>query len=329
VSVETNSDSVTAYGTRETVVTDRKFQVQASLDGEMQEHADAHADPVEMVPCKISTQSWYDLDLQVGDTVTLSNETTGIDGSYRIKKASIDLVYTNLDITNIVPRLSSEIQNIRRQMHVDSSYMQGQTVPLNFSNMDNVQSGYPLKLNIHIPSKTKAINAFYLSFDMELYRAFVATTTGESAHDHGFEIPDHSHSLGLWPYNSGYDTYLIGIQARGGAIGNVLTVDSGSPAAGTTEDGGYIADTTTAGSEHTHTPEFGIMEDVDNSPSISIKIDGTDRTSALGGPWTTDQLEIDITAYIQTTGKHIVELLSTQKARIQGDVWGQVFIQSD
>jgi hypothetical protein len=327
LSSKTNSTSVSTYGEREVTMVDRRFQDQDSLDDETQEHADGHSTPTETISTEITTWAWYDKALEVGDTVTVINEETGINGSYRIKRADIGVVVTKLDLANIVPRLTSDLQSVQRDLKINASYMQGQTVPLNFSNMDNVQSGYPLTLNIHVPSKTKAINAFYLSFDLMLYRAFVATTAGESTHTHGFEIEAHRHSLGLWNDSESYDTYVLGMEDRGSW--NAMVLASGGPSAATSENGGALSTTTATGSEHTHAPEFGIMEDSDNSPSISIKIDNIDRTSALGGPWTADQLEIDITPYIQSTGKHSVELLSTQPARIQADAWGQVFIQSD
>lgn len=326
-SSQTNSASITSYGAREVSKIDRRFQNQTSLDEEMQEHADAHADPVENINCTITTWEWYDTGLDIGDTITIVDDTTGINGSYRIKRAEIGVVTTRLDVTNIIPRLSSEFQDIKRQLHIDGGYMQGQTVPLNFSTMDNVQSSFPLKLNMHIPDKTVAINACYISFDLEAFRAFSATTTGESAHTHEVTIAAHTHPLNMWNYSESYDTYLVGMEDRGGG-GKVMAEAVGGPSAATSESGGSSTPTSAAGSEHTHTPEYGIMEDGDNSPSITIEINSIDRTSALGGPWTTDQEEIDITAYIQSTGKHTIELLSTQRTRIQADVWAQVFIQS-
>jgi hypothetical protein len=325
-SIKTNADSVTTYGEREIVVIDRKFQEQTALDDEMQEYADAHAEPIEEIPCKISTWEWYNLDLEIGDSVTLYNENTGINGSYRIKKSTIGTIYTTLDITNTIPRLSTELQNIRRDLKVNGGYMQGQTVPLNFSNMDNVQNGFPLKMNIVIPAKTKAINAFYISFDLERYRAFVATTSGESSHNHNVTIPGHEHNLTIFtPWDDTNNVYLMGTTIKGS--GQLEAFGGAGGTATSTKDEDIVA--SASGSFHDHEAEFGIMEDSDNSPSISIEIDSVDKTAELGGPWTTDQLEIDITPHIQTTGKHVIQLLSDQPARLQANVWGQVFIQSD
>lgn len=345
---KSNTSSVSTYGAREVLFTDRRYTIQASLDGEAQEYADSHAGPKEEISCSMATAIYYEYDLAPGDSITIQDEATGTDGEYRIRKATVSPSTIELELSNVSRKISSEIQALKRQVQVDGSYMQGQTVPLNFSNMDNVESGYPLKLNIHVPAKTKAINAFFLSFDIEKYRAFVSTTSDESDHTHGFSIshhthsvsiPAHAHSLGLWKQFDTNPIYPVGVQSVGGNNLLVVADDPGVTAAATSEDGGAVSvtsssggatsSTSAAGSKHTHTPRYGIMEDADNNPSISIKIDGTDHTSALGGPWTCDQLELDITEYIQTTGKHTIELLSTARARLQADAWGQVFIQSD
>ena len=52
--VKTNAASITAYGTRAINKIDRRFQVQASLDNEMQEFADNHANPVQKITAEIS-----------------------------------------------------------------------------------------------------------------------------------------------------------------------------------------------------------------------------------------------------------------------------------
>lgn len=53
---------------------------------------------------------------------------------------------------------------------------------------------------------------------------------------------------------------------------------------------------------HTHTLSYGIYQEATpGSPSIGVVINGTDRTSALGGPWNTGQT-LDITPYLTTGG---------------------------
>jgi len=381
--VKTNAASVATYNSREVRKIDRRFMKQAALDDEMQEHVDTHSNPVESIPCSITTADWYGLGLSVGDTVTISDETTGIDGTYRIKRATITPVITVIEITNTVARLTSEIQDIKRQLYIDGGYMQGQTVPLNYSNMDNVQDGFPLKLNLHIPNKTVAINAAYISFDIELFRAYSTASSEESAHKHEFIIKTYHwddivtnlsgaidntvttinvvstadfHTWGTIyidneaiTYNSKTPTsFTECMRGTGGTVAaahlDAAMVDGPSFMLGGFYDdlgipaikmGGFGNDsplkneTSEAGSAHTHVPNYGIMENTDNTPNISILIDTIDRTVALGGPWTVDVEELDITNYIQSTGKHTIELLSSKLGRLTADIWLQVFIQSD
>lgn len=54
---------------------------------------------------------------------------------------------------------------------------------------------------------------------------------------------------------------------------------------------------------HTHsvTLTYGIFEQAYSNPGLSVSINGTDRTAALGGPWNAGPLELDITNYLRET----------------------------
>lgn len=310
-----NSASETEHDTREYQFTDRRYTNTTTLEDEAQEIADMNANPASSVSCKIPTHVWFTQNFEIGDTITLDDPEIGLSqGSYRVHKATISNVETKLTVANVAPSMRSQIQAAQKQLKVDGSYMQGQTVPINFSNMDNVADGFPLVLTLHIPQKTKAINAFYLSFDLALFRGWTGTTENESSHTHEFQLRSYT-----WDEDTDNDIYLMG------AFDDDMVMKVGTAGQNST----FKSEVTNSGSSHNHGVSFGIEEDVDHSPNISIKINGTDRTSELGGPWAVDQLEIDITQYIQTTGKHTIELVSDNKTRIHADAWGQVFIQSD
>jgi len=80
------------------------------------------------------------------------------------------------------------------------------------------------------------------------------------------------------------------------------------------------------GSTHTHDMTYDIYEQSYSSPSISIKIDGVDRTSDLGGPFTAEGKVLDITNYVTTPGLHLVEIIPNQLMRITGHVFGRCII---
>ena len=67
----------------------------------------------------------------------------------------------------------------------------------------------------------------------------------------------------------------------------------------------------------------------DNVP-VYIKVDGTDRTTALGGPWSgTEVTDLNIASYITLGGYHTVQLSpsGTSPRKITVDGWAQVYIK--
>jgi len=79
-------------------------------------------------------------------------------------------------------------------------------------------------------------------------------------------------------------------------------------------------------SAHTHGMVYDIYEQSYTNPEISIKIDGTDYTAELGGPFTAEGKILDITPYITTAGMHCVELIPNQLIRITGQIFGRVIV---
>ena len=319
--VKSNTASVTAYSAREISKIDRRFQKQASLDNEMQEHADAHAEPVETVPCEISTWDWYDLDLETGDTVTLKDEITGIDGSYRIKKANIGAAYTQLDITNIVPRLTSEIQAIFRQLHIDGGYMQGATNIWQTSHGKNVSNAVPIKLKIFIPSDAVYINSVKLSYAVLDFEKYTGVTAGGSAHTHDIDID---------AISGGNDIGWIGVQTIGAenkfvAGQNVSNIKSNNTEA-----------------SHNHTVNPNLSTTAADCNDIAVAIDTTDKTAELeaiyGTLSTVEDSDLEIKDYLSNPAAgnwHTVTITPngtgspTGMCYIMAHLSIQVFIQSD
>ena len=82
--------------------------------------------------------------------------------------------------------------------------------------------------------------------------------------------------------------------------------------------------------DHTHDIEYGIYEDTDASPpNVDVWIDGTNRTTELGGSFATGTHEVDITKFVTTTGWHTIEFkVSSELRRILASCHIQIFIQS-
>ncbi|MHA1408822.1 MAG: hypothetical protein ACTSQY_00640 [Candidatus Odinarchaeia archaeon] len=82
---------------------------------------------------------------------------------------------------------------------------------------------------------------------------------------------------------------------------------------------------------HSHDIDADIYEvSAPASPSIKIKIDGTDQTTALGGPWSSDVSDLDITTYISGSGSHNIILYdsNTELIRIRAVLYSEFFIRS-
>jgi len=72
--------------------------------------------------------------------------------------------------------------------------------------------------------------------------------------------------------------------------------------------------------------QFTTCEQTYNSPSISIKINGTDRTTALGGPWTSNQNNIDIADYLEIGEWNTIELIPNQLLKLNVSVIATVVV---
>jgi len=72
-------------------------------------------------------------------------------------------------------------------------------------------------------------------------------------------------------------------------------------------------------SDHTHTAVYGIYKGT-SATGVTVTINGVDRTAALGGGtgFTTDQTDLDITAYVTyPEAENTITLTSTQLGRIR------------
>ena len=82
---------------------------------------------------------------------------------------------------------------------------------------------------------------------------------------------------------------------------------------------------TTSGTSSTIYTQSGALQEV------NIKVDGTDRTSALGGPWSGNSVsDLDVSSYITLGGYHTIDLCTsgTSVRRISANGWAQVYVPS-
>jgi hypothetical protein len=78
-------------------------------------------------------------------------------------------------------------------------------------------------------------------------------------------------------------------------------------------------------SNHTHSLIFGIYEGI--APSdITIKLDGVDLTSSLGGAFNENKNDLILSNYVTTHGWHILEIGSSTLGRINASLFIQLFM---
>lgn len=91
----------------------------------------------------------------------------------------------------------------------------------------------------------------------------------------------------------------------------------------------HPGETAASSGSHTHNVTYGYFPDSTTPDEISVEIDGTDRTAALGGPWAVGggavEVELDISAYLEDQdvlrGTHTI---SFSCAADQGEIEAEV-----
>jgi hypothetical protein len=161
-------------------------------------------------------------------------------------------------------------------------------------------------------SAVLVINRSLLSFSLKPFRASSQSTSGaSSASSSGTQSAAHAHFLQL---SQEAATPSSGALFWNGTDG-ILT-DKGANAVLNQPITANQNNDHTHGIPHTHAvnaPDG--LYDVGMAQGVHVFVDGTDRTTALGGPWgvgaALDVPDLDISAYITTTGWHEIQLSST------------------
>ncbi len=144
--------------------------------------------------------------------------------------------------------------------------------------------------------------------NIECNEADVIYTYGEhEGHSHGMDhthsIPGHSHGM-EHTHTIGSHTHKVDVPSHSHGMAHTHTVP-----------------------DHTHPLEFGIYEGTTSS-KVTVKINGVDRTSALGGGtgFDVDKDNLDITPYLQVGQWNVIELGSSTLGRIDSTVFIQALM---
>lgn len=249
------------------------------------------------------------------------------------------------DLTGVLARLYEPAELDRLAMALGGGTFPGLGNGINdtMPNQDSVAPGFPLNLFFVVPKNQVKQRSVRLSFQPGAFRTYF---TAGAAHSHGGDTVQtlsisvdtgigHRHKLftaasgppnptaGPFNYqNAAGTTKLVGLQAD--AVEDIWSnVNSDATVAG-----GSTGHTHT-NVAHTHTPgttgtsnaggSGGVSEST-NPDSMGVLVDGVDVTTALGGPFSAAQADVDITPFVAPgIGIHTVQITTaTQLGRISG-----------
>jgi hypothetical protein len=229
---------------------------------------------------------------------------------------------------------------------------------------DNVDANNPLVLNIYLPAETREIKRALLRFKLQAFRAYetgaasggrtsktsssylgeVVTSstqpstvqssagsiwnygttyvpepmTTEGGHNHG--IPDGTALMTadggtVWFAQSGYHTHAIDTDHN-----HNVTIPSHNHTVNIPSHS-HTVDIP----NHSHGLVFGIYTST-RASNITIKINGVDRTSILGGPFTVDQNSLDIKQYLSIGQWNTIEIGSSTLGRVDASLFIQTLL---
>jgi hypothetical protein len=189
---------------------------------------------------------------------------------------------------------------------------------------DNCDGTHALNIRYVIPSNCQRIVAARLSFHLTAFRDY---DTGVS----GVTTPAGIHYHTWVTSGSGTLNWTLGMDSGGSpkiggaALPPPYGYQTGTDVAtGSAQNSAFTTiDVAGGGHTHTFTPSLtrGVFEGT-TATGVTVKFDGSDKTGALGGGsgFTTDQVELDVTQYIQRSPDrlyHTIALTPSGLGRIE------------
>lgn len=199
-----------------------------------------------------------------------------------------------------------------------------------FAFPDDCDATHPWNCDFPLPSNFQTMLSARLTWKLRAYRTYSTLTLANT----GNASVDHTHGMGH-THSHSHTWHITGASGLGTA--DMLALPSPFTAVesnnsvnqdiGTTTDATASSAANTGGQSQTHvhsvsgTTTLGIQEDTPPvAPAITVTIDGTDQTAALGGPFNTDEIELDIRRFVgKAAGAlHLVSLQPNQRCRVHG-----------
>ena len=201
-----------------------------------------------------------------------------------------------------------------------------------FPNWDNNDGTHPLNIRYVIPNNVQRLVGARLSFHLAAFRSYetgvASTTTGASSNASAAAQP-HVH---FWSSaGSGGITSNVGLTNAAALVGATLAFGKqtstelfpatvGASVDTAVEGQSLTGHTHTIAHTHTVTPSltYGVFEGA-VAAGVTIAFDGVDKTALLGGPWSADVVEMDVSKYINAAqgAYHTIALQPTGLGRIE------------
>lgn len=257
------------------------------------------------------------------------------------------------ELTTYLAQLDAWMHGVENKLNLAyglSSFLTGSpagpqsslSVPHNdsFLYADDVDNLHPANLRYVMPANVQRLASARLSIHLAPYRTYntiTGTNTGNTsnnhnhAHNHGAHSHNHAHTIPIG--NAGGSSAIQwsgsgnALQSSPGISGNTSPINSDATAA---TPG---IDSTGQSADHTHplnlSQTLGVTEGT-TAAGVMISFDGVDVTAALGGPFSADVIELDVTKYLpQAKGVwHTIALTPAGIGRIEAHLRLAVFVNA-
>jgi len=279
-----DSTSITNYGQRDNVFSDKRILYQSALDDKTNKILAKQKDPVKKYQASVLTDYFLD-NLTLGDEVTINLSEWQTSDTLRIVRATIGPHETELVLSNQIPELSGILADLKDQMDVTNAYMQGATNVSNFGGgWQALDSSHPAKWVFYLPDSDVGfvrVNECFVSIRGRAYRiwskgaASGGGTTVSSLSGGGTTATSSSGGGSIVSSSSGGEITVSSLSGGGSIIssssGGEITVSSlsGGGSIISSSSGGGTTATSSSGGGTTVTSENGGETTVTNSTSVA------------------------------------------------------------
>lgn len=245
----------------------------------------------------------------------------------RVTQAEIDIV----EVTQTADGVSIAINTTTHQFTKEGYFLKdsngemlltpnGVANEQNIGRADNAENGYPMMIPFRIGIEVSQIRQAVLEWDISPFRTYskgAKSGGGSTSGDGG----SWSSTVGVYDWTQGLaaDTSGVTIDSNNLGIVHAHTVS--------TSNLGHrhsvaVPDHQHSTPNHTHPPEFGILMTPITDYTTYVHIDGVHRTTL-----TTQRGEVDLSAWITTSGWHTIEFRTPVLKRIDANLFLKTYIR--